>query len=374
MPENKDRKIKKKKLKVKKKKAKKLKTKVARRSPSKEETEKKEKPEEGEEEVKERDITKTADEEKERAEGEKEEKEIAKDEQDKEEVQKKEKEIVVLTYKALNKVLRHGMRFSNPKSPKNKWVECMGFLVGNIIEGKVEILDAIPMVHGNIVEVEFQGEHYAKADEINQNLTDENWIVGWYHTHPGHGLFLSPVDKLNHSGYQSLNPKAVALVFDPSKFGDGTQLSRYLKLFRLKAPELGEKSDFFEIEEVEIRHSIHEVLTSAVEAIMLMSEEYPLVLEYKEDYKKPKSAISKKAESLEKDINEMRMAMKKMYKEVSLLHKKLEKYETSVEESDKIVIKEKKMKKRKRKSSCDFCGYDSIMDEDSVCANCGMNL
>jgi hypothetical protein len=104
-------------------------------------------------------------------------KEIAEEPKEISEGKEEKREWVNLDYKALNKVLRHGMRFSNLNIPREKWVECMGFLVGNVDDDKVEIKDAIPMVHGNIVEVEFKNEHYAKADEINQSLTDENWII-----------------------------------------------------------------------------------------------------------------------------------------------------------------------------------------------------
>jgi proteasome lid subunit RPN8/RPN11 len=307
---------------------------------------------------------------------EREEEEIEEQEEKEEiaEAPSEEKESVILSYRALNKVLRHGMRFSNPKAPKKEWIECMGFLVGDVIDGIVEISDAIPMVHGSIVEVEFQNEHYAKADEINQSLTNENWIVGWYHTHPGHGLFLSPVDRINHSGYQSLNPKAVAIVFDPSKFKYGSELEKYLKIFRLKSPELGEKSEFIEIKDVEIKHYIQDVLDSMVEATMLLAEDYPLVLEFKEDYKKPKPEYSDKVENLERDIVGISKVLKKMHQEVKILHDKLEYHFETSEEEIKETESIEQVKKPKRTIICDFCGYDSIMPGDSSCANCGMTL
>jgi proteasome lid subunit RPN8/RPN11 len=301
-------------------------------------------------------------------------KEEKEEEEEDDEAESEEKESVILSYRALNKVLRHGMRFSNPKAPKKEWIECMGFLVGDVIDGNVEISDAIPMVHGSIVEVEFQNEHYAKADEINQSLTNENWIVGWYHTHPGHGLFLSPVDRVNHSGYQSLNPKAVAMVFDPSKFKYGSELAQYLKIFRLKSPELGEKSEFIEIKGVEIKHYIQDVLDSMVEATMLLAEDYPLVLEFKEDYKKPKPEYSDKVENLEKDIVGISKVLKKMHKEVKILHNKLEDHFDTSEEEIKEMESTKRAKKPKQAIICEFCGYDSIMPGDSICANCGMTL
>jgi len=305
-------------------------------------------------------------------------KEIAEEPKEISEGKEEKREWVNLDYKALNKVLRHGMRFSNLNIPREKWVECMGFLVGNVDDDKVEIKDAIPMVHGNIVEVEFKNEHYAKADEINQSLTDENWIIGWYHTHPGHGLFLSTVDKINHSGYQSLNSKAIALVFDPSKFHDENKLEEYIKIFRLKNPELREKSDFAEIESVEITHSLHEVISSICEVSMLNSKGFPLVLEYGEDYKKPeivtKPAVPVEVEDIDKTIKEMRGIVKKMHKEIKILHNRLEGHMESTKKAIEDLRKREVVQKGKETIKCEFCGYESITLGDTTCPNCGKSF
>jgi 26S proteasome regulatory subunit N11 len=43
----------------------------------------------------------------------------------------------------------------------------------------------------------------------------EGRIVGWYHSHPGHGLFLSQTDLQTHMGFHQFTPYAVSLVVDP---------------------------------------------------------------------------------------------------------------------------------------------------------------
>lgn len=40
-------------------------------------------------------------------------------------------------------------------------------------------------------------------------------IVGWYHSHPGHGLFLSQTDLDTHMQFYQFSPYAVSLVADP---------------------------------------------------------------------------------------------------------------------------------------------------------------
>lgn len=290
---------------------------------------------------------------------------------------KEKKEDVRLHYTALNKVLRHGFRFSHPESEREKWVECMGFLVGDVKDDVVEIKDVIPMVHGNLVEVEFKDEHYSKADEINQNLTDKNWVVGWYHTHPGHGLFLSPVDKVNHSGYQSLNSHAVALVFDPSKFGDKSKFREYIKIFRLDDPEIREKSEFTEIREIKIHLPLSQVLNSVYETSIMSGGEFPAILEYGEKFhveEKPTPSIYLDAEEVEKDLGEMRNLIKHLHKEVKVLHTNLQRHMASTNKAVEDYKKEAIKKESDTSLKCGFCGNTSISAEDTECGNCGKRL
>jgi proteasome lid subunit RPN8/RPN11 len=286
---------------------------------------------------------------------------------------------VTLNYMALNKILRHGLRFSSPNKSREEWIECMGFLIGNVNGEKVKVNDAIPMVHGNLVEVEFQIEHYARADEINQTLTDDNWVVGWYHTHPGHGLFLSRVDKINHAGYQSMNPKAIALVFDPTLFSDEAQFKKYVKIFRLENPHLREESDFSEIAQIKLLHPIDDVIRAIFEAAELTSKEYPIILEYGEDYKKPEiiTVTAEESEDMGEEIEEMRELIANMKNEVKLLRKQLQKHMTITNEAIGELKKGEEVRPAKKSSFvtvCEFCGYDSIMPGDKTCGNCGMKL
>lgn len=40
-------------------------------------------------------------------------------------------------------------------------------------------------------------------------------VVGWYHSHPGFGPWLSSVDMNTQMNFEMLHPKFVALVIDP---------------------------------------------------------------------------------------------------------------------------------------------------------------
>jgi proteasome lid subunit RPN8/RPN11 len=61
--------------------------------------------------------------------------------------------------------------------------------------------------------------HTAK-DMLDGELTERiGTIVGWVHSHPGHGLFLSRTDVDTLSAWRQLDPKAVAVVADPYNRG-----------------------------------------------------------------------------------------------------------------------------------------------------------
>jgi len=51
-------------------------------------------------------------------------------------------------------------------------------------------------------------------DMLKQTQRNEI-VVGWYHSHPGFGCWLSGVDVSTQQSFEQLNPRAVALVIDP---------------------------------------------------------------------------------------------------------------------------------------------------------------
>ena len=61
-------------------------------------------------------------------------------------------------------------------------------------------------------------EALVKIVEDLQTRGSNEYIIGWWHTHPGYGCFLSGTDKGTQRTYQNLFPNAVAMVVDPSKY------------------------------------------------------------------------------------------------------------------------------------------------------------
>ncbi|NVM55355.1 MAG: tetratricopeptide repeat protein [Candidatus Helarchaeota archaeon] len=145
-----------------------------------------------------------------------------------------EKGEVILTRKIYEDMLLYGLTFANRKIPHPKYQEVMALIVGKLVNDDVVISEIVPMASGTDVEVEFKEEHYAKAAMIDSKAAERNeFIVGWFHTHPRIGLFLSPIDIINQLGYQALNEKAIAIVFD---FTQMTLLKSGFGIFRLDNP------------------------------------------------------------------------------------------------------------------------------------------
>ena len=129
---------------------------------------------------------------------------------------------VYISVKTILKVASHALKYANSKIPKQKWVEVIGLLAGNVDNknGILNIEDYYPMGHGTAVYAEIKDyRNYARAfhDIKKQKL----FICGWAHSHPSYGCFMSKEDIGTQARYQKLWNKAVALVIDPYLI-DGT--------------------------------------------------------------------------------------------------------------------------------------------------------
>jgi proteasome lid subunit RPN8/RPN11 len=125
---------------------------------------------------------------------------------------------IVLRQSARNAIYGHGTSQPN--------VEVCGVLLGQVYQDAVG-----PFVQ---VEATIRGEH--SDNQLAQvTFTAATWthiqtvlerdypalrILGWYHTHPGFGIFLSEMDLFIHRNFFS-DPDQVALVFDPQSGEEG---------------------------------------------------------------------------------------------------------------------------------------------------------
>jgi len=119
-------------------------------------------------------------------------------------------ETVYISSLALLKMLKHG-RAGVP-------MEVMGLMLGQFVdEFTVNVVDVFDMPQsGTGVSVEAVDPVFqAKMLEMLTQTGRPEMVVGWYHSHPGFGCWLSGVDINTQQSFEALSDRAVAVVVDP---------------------------------------------------------------------------------------------------------------------------------------------------------------
>ncbi|TPX45624.1 hypothetical protein SeMB42_g01691 [Synchytrium endobioticum] len=138
-------------------------------------------------------------------------------------------EMVHISSLALLKMLKHG-RAGVP-------MEVMGLMLGEFVDDyTVRVIDVFAMPQsGTGVSVEAVDPVFQTKmlDMLKQTGRPEQ-VVGWYHSHPGFGCWLSSVDVQTQQSFEQLHPRAVAVVVDPIQSVKGKVV---IDAFRLINPQ-----------------------------------------------------------------------------------------------------------------------------------------
>lgn len=130
--------------------------------------------------------------------------------QDPNEQQRDTSETVHISSLALLKMLIH-CRAGIP-------LEVMGLMIGQYIdEYTVRVVDVFSMPQtatGQSVEA-VDPEYQANMLERLEMVGRPEKVVGWYHSHPGFGCWLSGEDVQTAQGYEQLTKRSVSVVVDP---------------------------------------------------------------------------------------------------------------------------------------------------------------
>lgn len=100
--------------------------------------------------------------------------------------------------------------------------EICGVLVGKDRDGLVEVEASIAGVNAEEAgaHVTFTQDTWEHIYKVKDQEYPNQRIVGWYHSHPGFGVFLSDHDTFIHKNFFS-SPGQVAWVFDPHSDEEG---------------------------------------------------------------------------------------------------------------------------------------------------------
>ena len=124
------------------------------------------------------------------------------------------KKVFISTLAAM-KIVDHAIR--------GEKFEICGYLMGFAREGVFYVLDAVEMpIIGTDSRVEIAGQMGDKANVYSMNYLDlmekvgrGHKYIGWYHSHPGFGCWLSGIDCNTQKYMQTMNKTWFALVVDP---------------------------------------------------------------------------------------------------------------------------------------------------------------
>ncbi len=183
---------------------------------------------------------------------------------------------VHLSWKPYKRIVGYAIRYANDNIDKKDWCEVYGILIGKIEENKrIIVKDAIPLVKGGRTGVELEPIHYVDLSQIDSSIYERDienkktdFIIGWWHTHPGFGFFFSPVDRETQLGYQIPNPFAIGLVFDHTE-----RTSNFLGIRALRLMDLdrGITSDYdivelrYDQDKKKINHKINKIIEKITE-------------------------------------------------------------------------------------------------------------
>jgi len=123
-------------------------------------------------------------------------------------------------------------------------MEVMGLMLGEFVdEYTVQVIDVFAMPQsGTTVSVESVDHVFqTKMVEMLKQTGRPEMVVGWYHSHPGFGCWLSSVDINTQQLFESLNPRSVAVVVDPIQSVKGKVVIDAFRLINPHSVVLGQE-------------------------------------------------------------------------------------------------------------------------------------
>lgn len=145
-------------------------------------------------------------------------------------------EQVYISSLALLKMLKHG-RAGVP-------MEVMGLMLGEFVDDyTVRVIDVFAMPQsGTGVSVEAVDPVFqARMLEMLKQTGRPEMVVGWYHSHPGFGCWLSGVDINTQQSFEALSDRAVAVVVDPIQSVKGKVVIDAFRLINPNTVVLGQE-------------------------------------------------------------------------------------------------------------------------------------
>lgn len=143
------------------------------------------------------------------------------------------------------------------------WKEVIGFLFGKFEEDRTIITDVKVCNPGETTFVKVADYSFISG-LMTEKLEKEEYIIGWIHSHPGFGLFLSSTDVETQLLYEMMDNRAVAIVIDPTLIArGGGQSGSGASAFKLDT-DRGYKEIRLDIQDIDDFNVVYDDLAAAI--------------------------------------------------------------------------------------------------------------
>ena len=219
-------------------------------------------------------------------------------------------------------------------------MEVMGLMLGQFVDDyTVKVVDVFAMPQsGTGVSVEAVDPVFqTKMLEMLKQTGREEMVVGWYHSHPGFGCWLSGVDINTQQAFEALNPRLVSIVIDPVQSVKGKVVIDAFRLINPQTIMLGQ-------EPRQTTSNLGHLNKPSIQALIhgLNRHYYSINISYRKNQLEEKMLLNlnknKWSEGLRlKDFDKHGDANEKVVLELKGL---ADRYEKAVVEEDKLTAKE----------------------------------
>lgn len=125
---------------------------------------------------------------------------------------------VKLSGVALVKMLMHAKEGLAKNPGQGEDMEVMGLLQGKIDGDTLVVMDSFGVLKGNevrvsagVADMEYMVQYIDTSDKVGKS----DAVVGWYHSHPGFGCWLSGIDVNTQFNNQNFQDPYLSIVVDP---------------------------------------------------------------------------------------------------------------------------------------------------------------
>ncbi|MFX0007074.1 MAG: hypothetical protein ACFFA7_08585 [Promethearchaeota archaeon] len=206
--------------------------------------------------------------------------------------------MIIIPKKVYLTVVAASVRFANARIPKDDWLEVSGIFTGRNEADDVIISEAFPIMHQEldkdavIDQYKWSDEDYEATyviDELAFSKDPPDFVIGWWHSHPGFKVMMSHIDIRTTLSYQQNNPLAISLVFNPTRLirqievadkkGDPDKQLKNdpgFKIFRLDDTNRGIEASYHTVDyKVEGYDSIEQLVTLTQKFIIDITNFFP---------------------------------------------------------------------------------------------------